>query len=475
LRHVPKLVVLLTAVAATLTGTTGFANAATPSLSASAVTPVWGTYQTVAPARVLDTRVGTGARKGPVGSGGTISMSMPVTSGVPATGVSAVVLNLTVTGATKPGYLTAWPAGTTRPTASGINFVAGANRANLITVPLGTIGSNAGRISIYNALGTVQVIADVMGYYVADGATTAGGLYQRQSVPQRMLDTREAWFGGPLDAGWSAPVVFDYNDPATPAIDINSHITAVAVNITAVRPTAPGYLTAWDGSAALPTTSTLNFVPGAITPNMAIVPVGPCLDCTGAGYGLPSISVLNGSAGTIDILVDVVGFFDDGQLGDGFRFKPLTPTRIVDTRTGLGTTTFAGNQAKSIIAPASVAGNDTYCLVTNTTAVRPTMSTFLTMWDADETQPLVSNLNAAKGQIVANATITDVGMGNMFDVYNSAGATDVVVDVMGSMEFIPNTVLTAARAVSTPKTWTSHAPAQPSRSWTSKPRSLSAR
>jgi hypothetical protein len=468
LRHVPRLVALLTAVAATVTGTTGLANAATPSLSASAVTPAWGTYQTVAPARVLDTRIGTGAPKGPIGPGGTISISMPLTSGVPATGVSAVVLNLTVTAATKP-------AGTTRPTASGINFVAGTNRANLVTVPLGTIGSNAGRISIYNALGTVQVIADVMGYYVADGATTAGGLYQRQAVPQRLLDTREAWFGGPLDAGWSVPVLVDYNDPATPEIDINSHISALAVNITAVKPTAPGYLTSWDGSATLPTTSTLNFVPGAITPNMAIVPVGPCLDCTGEWYGKPSISVLNGSAGTVDIIVDIVGFFDDGQLGDGFRFKPLTPTRIVDTRSGLGTTTFAGNQTRTISAPASVAGNDTYALVTNTTAVRPTMPTFLTMWDADEIQPLVSNLNAVKGQIVANATITDVGNGNVFDVYNSAGTTDVVVDVMGSMELIPNTVPTAARAASTPRVWTSQAAAQPSRSWASKAAALPAR
>jgi hypothetical protein len=379
------------------------------------------------------------------------------------------VVSLTVTAATKGSYLTAWPAGTTRPTISSINFVAGTNRANMVTVPLGTVGSDAGKISIYNPQGTVQVIADVMGYYVADGATTAGGLYQ-QAMPQRLLDTRDPSFGGPLGSEWSVSVPVDYNDPATPAVDLNSHITALVVNITAVRPTKPGYLTSGDGGPVVPETSTLNFAPGTVTPNMAIVPVGPCSDCTGDWYGKPSITVLNGSAGTVHVLVDVVGFFDDGQLGDGLRFKPLTPTRIVDTRTGLGTTTLAAGETKPVTAPAPVAGNDTYALVTNTTAVMPTLTTFLTLWAGAETQPGVSNLNAVKDQVVANVTVTDVGNGNVFDVYNSVGVTNVVVDVMGTMEFIPNTVPAAAARVvaSAPRTWTSHRTAQTSQAWTSK-------
>jgi hypothetical protein len=335
------------------------------------------------------------------------------------------------------------------------------DRTNLVTVPLGTGGSAAGRITIYNPLGSVKVIADVMGYYVADGAATAGGFYER-AVPERLLDTRDQSFGGALESGWSVSVPVDYNDPAT-GIDTNSHITALAVNITAVLPTKPGYLAAWDGGGVLPTTSTLNFAAGTITPNMAVVPVGPCVDC-GTGTGLPSITVVNRSAGSVHVLVDIVGFFDDGQLVEGLRFKPLTPTRIVDTRTGLGTTTLAAGQTRSITAPPSVAGNDTYSLVTNTTDVAPTLSGFLTLWADGEAMPGVSNLNAASGQIVANATITDVGWGNVFNVYNNRGTTNAVVDVVGTMEYVPSTPPAAAlSAAAAPRIWKNQITVQPVR------------
>jgi hypothetical protein len=469
LRHVPKFVALIVIVAATLTSPAGLAHAATPAVAPdSGVTPAWGTYQTVAPARVLDTRLGTGARKGPILAGGTISLSVLGAAGVPATGVSAVVLNVTVTGATKPSYLTVFPAGTTRPTASSINFVAGADRANLVTAQVGT-GAGAGKVSVYNPTGSVQVIADVMGYYVADGGT-AGGFYMNVT-PERLLDTRtEPGFGGPLGPNWYVDVPVSYafdSDPAN-VTDANPHIRALAVNITAVSPTKPGYLAAWDGGSVVPTTSTVNFAAGSITPNMAIVPVGPCADC-GTATGHPSIRILNGSAGTVHMVIDIVGIYDDGQIVDtlgvpieGLRFKPLTPTRIVDTRTGLGATTFTGASAKTITSPASVAGNDTWALVTNSTAILPTLPTYLTMWSHDSVMPGVSNLNAAKGQIVANATLTDVGLGNKFDIFNGQGTTNVVVDVMGSMEWVPTVASPAAlSATAGPRTWTSKATLQP--------------
>ena len=448
MRHLPKLVALLTVAAATLTSTAGLTNAATPSVSAA--NPVGGTYQTVAPARVLDTRVGKGAPKAPVGPGRVISVHMLGAGAVPTTRVSAVVLNLTVAAATRSSYLTVWPKGKARPTVSSINFVAGVSRANLVTMPLGADGS----ISIFNRAGSVQVIADVMGYYVAEGAATAGGLYQ-SVLPERLLDTRDPAFGGAVLSGEPVSIPVDYNDPNT-AVDENPHIRALAVNITAVSPTKPGYFISWDGGGALPRTSTLNFARGTVTPNMAIVPVGPCVDC-GPATGFPSITVVNGSAGTVHMLVDIVGFYDDGQLGDGLRFKPLTtPTRIVDTRKGQGATKLAGNQTKSVTAPASVAGVRTNSLVTNTTAVQPTLSTYLTLWAGGDRRPPVSNLNPAKGQVVANATITDVGPGNVFNVYNKNGATNVVVDVTGTMEWLAP--LTAARlAAATPRTWMSNA------------------
>jgi len=487
LRHVPKFVALFVTAAVTMTSTAGLANAAPVSPAATVAAAGWGTYQTVSPDRVLDTREGIGAAKAPLGAGGKIDLTVLGVAGVPSAGVSAVVLNLTVTAGTQPSYLTTWPAGTIRPLASSINFVAGTNRANLVTVPLGTVGADAGKISIYNNVGSVQVVADVMGYYLADDATTAGGFYMPEVEPTRLLDTRPApgELAVPLAPGESVSVPVDYNSEFLPGYDFNSHLRALAVNITAVNPTKKGYLLAYAGGSVLPETSTVNFNPGTTTPNMAIVPVGPCVDC-GADTGLPSITVINKSSGVAHVLVDIFGSYDDGQfvdpetgmLVDALRFKPLTPTRIVDSRPGtqnVGATTFKGAAVNKTITlpPSGVAGDDTIALVTNTTAVQPTLPTHLTLW-ADWSfpgfpfpRPVVSNLNAVKGQTAANATITELafdnslGVFNNFDIYNNAGNVDVLVDVVGTMEYPPGVVPLAGLSASAgPKPWTRQVTAQ---------------
>jgi hypothetical protein len=478
LRHVPKFVALLAVAAVSMTGTAGLANAAPITPASTLASPASGTFQTVTPTRVLNTRVGTGAPQAPLGAGGSIDLKVLGTAGIPPTGVSAVVLNLTVTGGTAPSFLTVWPTGTTRPAnVSSINFVAGTNRANLVTAAVGTVGADAGKISIYNNAGSVEVNADVLGYYLADDATTVGGFYQPDFAPSRLVDTRLPKGSAPLAAGKSVKVPVDYN--FDPAVEVNSHIKALAVNITAVNPTKVGFLTAYAGGSVLPGTSTLNFAAGSVTPNMAIVPVGKCVAC-GADTGLPSIIVSNQSLGTTHVLVDIVGYYDDGKIVDttpdfggpveGLRFKPLTPTRIVDTRPGtgnLGATTLKGGAVDKtvILSPrAGVTGLDTYFLVTNTTAVKPTLPTFVTLW-ADygfgDPRPGVSNLNPAPGQTEANATITELAMDlnsvdpnalpDRFNIYNNAGNVNVLVDVVGTMNFVfPDLPFPALSATASP-------------------------
>ena len=73
-----------------------------------------GTYKSLSPARVLDTRSGNGAPKGLVGAKGEVSLLVAGRGGVPA-GISAVVLNLTTVTPTADTYLTAYPSGTARP------------------------------------------------------------------------------------------------------------------------------------------------------------------------------------------------------------------------------------------------------------------------------------------------------------------------------------------------------------------------
>jgi hypothetical protein len=122
-----------------------------------------GKFSALTPARVLDTR---GAGGGPVGdgAGGGQARVLRVTGqgGVPASGVGAVALNVTVTDSQAPavgGFVTVYPCGT-RPNASNVNFVNGQTVANSVIAPV----SASGDVCFY-VFGRANVIADVSGYF----------------------------------------------------------------------------------------------------------------------------------------------------------------------------------------------------------------------------------------------------------------------------------------------------------------------
>ena len=132
-------------------------------LTVAAAPPAGSGYTPLAPVRVLDTRIGTGAAKAPVGSGKFIALKVTGQDGVPASGVTAVVLNLTATNPTVGGWVVAYPDGSTRPAqGSSVNFTKGETVANLVVVPVGADG----KVDLYNGSGgTVNLVADLQGYY----------------------------------------------------------------------------------------------------------------------------------------------------------------------------------------------------------------------------------------------------------------------------------------------------------------------
>jgi hypothetical protein len=127
------------------------------------------TFVPITPCRVFDTRPGVdnvGPRATPLGSGETFTVQATGTSGncteVPAeaTGVS---MNVTSVGPTAPTFLTIWAAGETMPLASSLNPVPGEPPTpNGVMTEL----SATGQFSIYNLAGTVNVLADINGYYI---------------------------------------------------------------------------------------------------------------------------------------------------------------------------------------------------------------------------------------------------------------------------------------------------------------------
>ena len=120
-----------------------------------------GALTPLAPNRILDTRTAVGAPAAAVGPGSTLSLQVTGRGGIPASGVSAVVLNVTVTEATAASFLTAWPAGEARPLASNLNYGPGQTVPNLVVVKVGAGGS----VNLFNNAGAAHLIADVAGWY----------------------------------------------------------------------------------------------------------------------------------------------------------------------------------------------------------------------------------------------------------------------------------------------------------------------
>jgi hypothetical protein len=123
-------------------------------------------FTAVTPVRILDTRNGTGGVSVPVGANQTIAVQIAGRGGVPTMAATippkAVVLNVTAVGPTSAGYLTVWPDPVSpRPGTSDLNIVAGQTVPNLVVVQVGSTG----KIDVYNAFGSTNVVIDVMGWY----------------------------------------------------------------------------------------------------------------------------------------------------------------------------------------------------------------------------------------------------------------------------------------------------------------------
>ena len=237
------------------------------------------------PQRVLDTR--SGAR---VPADGTVDVPIAGHAGVPATGVSAVVLTVTGTEAGGAGFVTTWPTGADRPTASVLNLPGpGATVANLVVVPLGTGGS----VSLYSYSGG-HLVADVAGY-VTDGSapSSTAGLFV-PLTPERVLDSR---IGLGFACRVGAGQTFDLKLANTAGIPA-SGVGAVLTNLTVAEPGGAGFVTGWPALTARPTASNVNVSGAGHTVAAAAV--------TAVGQGA-SVSLYSYSSA--HVLADVAGYF----------------------------------------------------------------------------------------------------------------------------------------------------------------------
>lgn len=246
-------------------------------------------FSSLPPSRILDTRSGLGAPRARLGAARTLALKTSGRGGVPVSGVSGVVMNVTVTNPTAASFLTLYPGGRTRPLASQLNFVPNQTVPNLVVVATGSEGT----VDIYNAGGETHVIADVVGW-LDNGSAAAESAYEALP-PEALLDTRDGTGGRdrPLGPGDTVQV------QATGRSGIpSSGVTAVALNVSALDPSAGGFLTVYPTGESRPTASNLNFGARQSTANVVVVPVGTN----------GRIDVYN-PLGSTHVRIDVVGFF----------------------------------------------------------------------------------------------------------------------------------------------------------------------
>jgi hypothetical protein len=247
-------------------------------------------YAATGPTRVLDTRKAIGVTtKTPLPTGGTISLNLA--GKVPA-GTTAVAMNLTETGATGNGLLTAYPKGSALPVASNLNYATGQTLANVVIVPVAD-----DTVEIHESgSGSANVLADLVGYY-----GSAAKDYFTPSPPIRFVDTRSGKGAGPISAGTSEELS-------------GSYITLAAVtvyNVTETQSTAGGYLTLYTGGTSVPAVSNISFSAGTTRANMAMVPVS-------YSNQPDELSVYDGqSSGQVDYILDLAGVFNPITYGSG--------------------------------------------------------------------------------------------------------------------------------------------------------------
>ncbi|MBR7833599.1 PKD domain-containing protein [Actinospica durhamensis] len=378
-------------------------------------------FHPVTQARILDTRkgTGTGGVVAPVKMNAGVALKVEGVDSIPATGVKAVALNLTVAGPTGNGYVEAYADGSTRPTTSNMNYTKGENLATQVIAPVGTDG----KIDLYNGMtgGATDLIADVVGYY-GPGAGYGAGVF---GGPTRLLDTRHGVGTGtngkavPVPAGGTLKLTPDNAEQF-----FGPNETAV-FNVTVVDEKSNGFLTVYPDGATRPGTSNINFRTGQAIANEVFAQTGS--DGT--------IDFYNAGTGTIDLIADILGDYDtEAQSG----YVPISPVRVIDTRSGKGapkgavkafgtiSNTLTGLAGVPTTTPTNVDG-----WAATATVVSPTANGDLEVYPGySDNAPGVSTLNFTAGATVANSTM----MGNEegLKIYNqSPGTSQILLDVSG--------------------------------------------
>ena len=378
-----------------------FELAAPPGFAApqiAATTEPLGFLPTSPPIRAIDTR-----QNARVAGGQTLRV--PLAGIVPA-GSRAAVIDLGTVDPSGDGYLTAWSCDEAMPPTSNLNYVAGATRATHSVVTLAADAS----ICVFTLVDS-DVLVDVTGSY--SSAPTAFSFHPR--APTRIYDSR--LMGRALQPR------------ETRAIPVPAGASAVAINVTITEPIGSGFLTVFPCQAALPVVSNINYATGQTVANLVQT-------------GVSNSTICVHSLRRANIVIDLQGTYDSAK--DGLHYQAVSPTRLADTRFGIGSV--FGRVALDLGTPAALPANapvatsgvpaDVKALMVSMIAVTPRSAGWAEIGPCVEpayTTPYGSStLNFVAAGVVANQAITPTRAASGADICTfSTSPSFHVVDLTG--------------------------------------------
>jgi hypothetical protein len=370
--------------------------------AATLSTNAYASSHPVETSRVLDTRGPVGGHNGRLAAAETLALRVAGVGGVPQN-ASAVAINVTATASLGAGFVTVWPCSSQQPPTSNVNFDAGQSVPNLVTVGLAGNGTVCLRSSI-----STHVIVDVSSWFDSGGPFVP-------LEPTRVVDTRSGLGTAVTKVTPGQPI----NVPIKGRVGVRNDIVAVALNLTATNADATGYLTAYPCDQPVPRTSNLNVDTGGTAASAVIVTVS----ATG--------SVCVASSVPTNVIVDLMGWF-------GVDAAPVTPQRLLDTRSGIGTAArpMGGIDRDLAVRLGGQSGLPTTggLAVVNLTVTSPTDDGWLAAYQCDRPFGGTSNVNFRRGQTVANLAIVPVANDGTICLRVSTGTSatvDVIADVSG--------------------------------------------
>jgi len=237
-------------------------------------------------------------------------------------------------------------------------------------------------------------------------------------TPLRLLDTRYA-IGTPTTT--AVPPGGTITLPLTAITGIPAaDISAVTANVTVTGATTDGSLTVYPQGTPAPTSSNLNFTQGQTIANLVT-----------SSLGTGGLVFHNSSHGPVQVIADLQGYYS----ATGLPFKATAPTRLLDTRSGLGTPTHTAAPIPAhgtlTLDLAGKLPTGTTAAVLNLTATAPTRNGFITAYPYGTKLPTTSNLDFTTGQTIPNLVTVPVLDGKV-ELYNGgSGTVHLIADLEG--------------------------------------------